>query len=168
MEKGISRRVNVLTILNVLILIFVLFISLNNPTPLTTTTNITAKPNDGKNAYQLALDSGFVGTQSDYMDSLKGKDSVSIKTTEKTLQEKPVNGLDAKPCEVSLADTGYYLNCPNSSVLIPRPVDGTNGEDGDTILFRTNGSTCKVEYKYGNKRVWVELVRDPDCEPQNG
>ncbi len=44
--------------------------------------NETIKGDDGKSAYQIALDNGFEGTEQEWLDSLKGADGESYNDTE--------------------------------------------------------------------------------------
>lgn len=139
MDKGLNRRFNLLTLLNLVILVFVLLISFNNPTPLQSNTYITAKPDNGKSAYELAQAGGFKGSLEEYQASLRGANSESVVERTTILKDLPTNGKDAVPCEVSSNEDGsFLLKCANTSVVIPKPIDGTNGENGDTVLFRTN------------------------------
>ena len=50
---------------------------------------------DGKSAYQIALDNGFVGTEAEWLESLKGKDSPKI-TLEEMYQSAKDNGYEGE------------------------------------------------------------------------
>lgn len=58
---------------------------------------------DGKSAYQIAVDDGFKGTESEWLESLKGKDGINGKDG---LNGKDgVNGKDGKDCTCGESET---------------------------------------------------------------
>ena len=154
MHKDINKRVNLLTLLNILTLIFVLALSFQNPTVVNPTTSVVGKNGrDGKDG---------IGQD--------GKNAVSYVQTVKQIEQlPPVNGINGDSCSATNDASGdVAFECGGTRAVLKQPLSGVDGTDGRTVQFQTNQDTCFVQYKYDDSRSWNDLVRDPDCEPQNG
>lgn len=154
----INKRLNRLTFVNILILIFIVVFSLNRPPAFIQ--NVTQQAKDGAN--------GSNGTN-----GINGTNAVSfLKTVTLEKQLPPINGQDAQPCTTFNNDAGDLVNqCPNGTMaVLKQPLNGENGVDGRTIQFQTDQNTCNIQFKYEDSRTWGNFfnLKDPDCVAQNG
>lgn len=97
----------------------------------------------GKSAYNVAVDNGFIGTEQDWLNSLKGangKDSISTNTIvkkETTIEHETV---------------------------VQVPVNGKDGKDGESqrqIIIEVDPETCMLRSKYDGDRTWNDLAQLP-------
>ncbi len=96
---------------------------------------------NGKSAYELALDDGFVGSEIEWLKSLKGKDGSKGDRGETGNTGRPgINGKSAYELAVDNGFTGTQAEWFNSL----KGKDGRDGVDGD------NGKTPYIN----NKGVW--------------
>jgi hypothetical protein len=121
----------------------------------------------GLSAYQVALESGFKGTEAQWLASLKGddgKDSVSKETTVHTkttvVKEVPINGKDGQSSYdlwLSLGNIGTEQDY----------IDSLKGESGDIIptLLRFNETTGNFETKLLTDTFWKVV---PSCGGDTG
>lgn len=68
---------------------------------------------NGKSAYEIAVDNGFVGTEQEWLESLKGED-----------------GKDATAPTVEIDDGGYWVINGKATNVLAVGVNGENGKDG--------------------------------------
>ena len=68
---------------------------------------------NGKSAYEIAVDNGFVGTEQEWLESLKGED-----------------GKDATAPTVEIDDGGYWVINGKVTNVLAVGVNGANGKDG--------------------------------------
>ena len=107
----------------------------------------------GLSAYEVAVKNGFVGTESDWLISLNGKDSVSKETTVHTetqvIEQVPINGKDGQ--------SSYDLWLALGNTGSPQDYLSTlKGSDGKTVttLLRFNETTGKFETKLSTDTFW--------------
>ena len=83
---------------------------------------VVIKGEDGKSAYQIALDNGFVGTQEEWLESLHGKDG-----------KDGQNGQDGK---TPVKGTDYFDGKDGK--------DGKDGQNGVSCTHKWDGTTLTV------------------------
>lgn len=75
---------------------------------------------DGKSAYEIAVENGFVGTEQDWLDSLNGKNGLDGS-----------NGFSPEITVKAQTDSEYILNITTSTGIITTPnLQGKDGKDG--------------------------------------
>lgn len=99
---------------------------------------------DGKSAYQIALDNGFIGTETAWLESLKGERGTD-----------GINGIDGQDGADGIGISNVVINSDGELVLtytngestnLGKVVgaDGTNGTDGKDGTNGTNGVGIKT------------------------
>nr|WP_277875397.1 hypothetical protein [Aequorivita sp. KMM 9714] len=86
----------------------------------TTDTGVKAKGEDGKSAYQVAAENGYVGTEAEWLQSLKGADGA--------------DGADGSV--VTIENGNWYIDGVDTGVA----AGGQNGQDGLTPEIGANGN----------------------------
>ncbi|NGX84693.1 collagen-like protein, partial [Aequorivita sp. KMM 9714] len=86
----------------------------------TTDTGVKAQGEDGKSAYQVAVENGYVGTEAEWLQSLKGADGA--------------DGADGSV--VTIVNGNWYIDGVDTGVA----AGGQNGQDGLTPEIGTNGN----------------------------
>lgn len=98
---------------------------------------------DGKSAYEIAVENGYEGTETDWLESLKGADGTSI-TVESSEEDDTGNTI------VNFSD--------GSSVTVNKGDTGNDGNDGKEITLRLNSETNNLEWQYVGDESWTELI----------
>lgn len=83
---------------------------------------------DGKSAYEIAIENGFEGTETEWLDSLQGEDGVDGKDGKPGADGK--NGIDGTPCTHRWSGTTLYVT--SASGTTSANLKGDKGEKGDT------------------------------------
>ena len=107
---------------------------------------------DGKSAYEIWLDNGHTGTQSDFLNWLKGENGVGIDGITPQLR---INE-DTDFWEVSY-DNGANWTSLNIKATGEKGGDGENGQDGTTPQLRINETTNEWEVSYDKGATWTSL-----------
>ena len=108
---------------------------------------ISEKGKDGKSAYEIALENGFVGTESEWLESLKGADG-----------KDGINGKDGVD------------GAPGQDGLDGQPgkdgIDGQNGADGQDGVNGSDGKSAyiiAVEHGFtGTETEWLASLKGAD------
>lgn len=105
---------------------------------------------DGKSAFEIAVENGFIGTETEWLESLKGKDGADGKDGDVGPQgEQGPPGADGQPGKDGL----------NGS-------DGRDGQPGKDGADGTNGKSAfeiAVEYGFvGTETEWLESLKGKD------
>ena len=139
---------------------------------------ISEKGTDGKSAFEIAVENGFIGTEAEWLESLKGKDGKDGVDGKNGQDGK--DGIDGKSAyEIAIAN-GYFgtesewlesLNGKNGIDGQPGKdgIDGTNGQDGKDGIDGTPGTDGKsayiiaVEHGFtGTETEWLESLKGKD------
>lgn len=97
----------------------------------------------GRSAYQIAVDNGFVGTEQEWLASLNGKDGKSAYeiAVESGLFEgseedwlKALNGTDGKSAYEIACEKGLFDGTEEQWLASLNGVDGLNGKDGKDVF----------------------------------
>lgn len=119
---------------------------------------------NGADAYQVALKNGFMGTESEWLASLKGSDSLSTHTV---VEEKTVV-VEQVPIQGERGKNNYelWLDLGNNGSLIDYQ-NTLKGVDGKTVttLIRLNETTGKIETKLSTDSFWKVI---PSCGGTSG
>lgn len=150
-----------------LLLLVVLFVQMysliNEPKYTNKTTTVYSTGQKGLSAYEVWLESGNVGTEHDFLNTLvpaspdkpreprDGKDAVAHAVP--AINGK--DGLNAAPCTAS-QDT-LTITCPDGSKLVIPQITTAN------IAFNANKDTCFLEVKNASDRLFAPLIKDPEC-----
>ena len=108
---------------------------------------ISEKGKDGKSAYEIALENGFVGTESEWLESLKGADG-----------KDGINGKDG------------VAGAPGQDGIDGQPgkdgIDGQNGADGQDGVNGSDGKSAyiiAVEHGFtGTETEWLASLKGAD------
>ena len=107
----------------------------------------------GKSAYEIAVENGFVGTEAEWLESLKGD------TGDK--------GEDATPPSIEISEDGYWIingvKTEIKAVGVDGSVgsdgeDGEDGKDGREVEFRTGSTHIQWRYNGEGDSAWRDLV----------
>lgn len=139
---------------------------------------ISEKGADGKSAFEIAVENGFIGTEAEWLESLKGKDGKDG-VDEKNGQDGK-DGIDGKSAyEIAIAN-GYFgtesewlESLKGKNGIDGQPgkdgIDGTNGQDGKDGIDGTPGTDGKsayiiaVEHGFtGTETEWLESLKGKD------
>ena len=139
---------------------------------------ISEKGADGKSAFEIAVENGFIGTEAEWLESLKGKDGKDGVDGKNGQDGK--DGIDGKSAyEIAIAN-GYFgtesewlesLKGKNGIDGEPGKdgIDGTNGQDGKDGIDGTPGTDGKsayiiaVEHGFtGTETEWLESLKGKD------
>lgn len=171
--KSLNRKLNLVLILLAFVLFFAFTIARSKDIKILQTKVVNAQGQKADSNYDIWLRNGFKGTEYDFLlwqkgqSGSDGKNSVSQTTILK--ETLPINGKDGSSCSVSEDESYVYFKCTDgSNVTLEKPKDGEDGADSGRVQFQTNPKTCNKEYKYDNTKLWIVLVRDPDCVVKNG
>lgn len=91
---------------------------------------------NGKSAYEIAVENGFVGTEQEWLDSLKGKD-----------------GQNAIAPTVEIDDGGYWVINGKATNVLAVGVDGKDGKDGINGKDGKDGTTPTISISSDN--YWI-------------
>ena len=139
---------------------------------------ISEKGADGKSAFEIAVENGFIGTEAEWLDSLKGKDGKDGVDGKNGQDGK--DGIDGKSAyEIAIAN-GYFgtesewlESLKGKNGIDGQPgkdgIDGTNGQDGKDGIDGTPGTDGKsayiiaVEHGFtGTETEWLESLKGKD------
>ena len=133
---------------------------------------------DGKSAYQVALDGGFVGSQSQWLASLvgpkgdKGDAGTSFKVDATALFSQR-STYDAQPDGFSFlaADTGMlYFRVGVSGWSAPIPFgkgdQGLPGANGKEVQLQKTAT--HIQWRYVGEAVWIDLIPIEDLRGPQG
>ena len=112
------------------------------------------KGKDGKSAYQIAIENGFVGTEIEWLESLKGADG-----------QDGVNGIDGKSAyEIAVANgfTGTEVEWLES-LKGSNGRDGVDGKDGADGTDGKSAYIIAVEHGFtGTETEWLASLKGAD------
>jgi len=136
---------------------------------------ISEKGADGKSAFEIAVENGFIGTEAEWLESLKGKDGKDGVDGKNGQDGK--DGIDGKSAyEIAIAN-GYFgtesewlESLKGKNGIDGQPgkdgIDGTNGQDGKDGIDGTPGTDGKsayiiaVEHGFtGTETEWLESLK---------
>lgn len=139
---------------------------------------ISEKGADGKSAFEIAVENGFIGTEAEWLESLKGKDGKDGVDGKNGQDGK--DGIDGKSAyEIAIAN-GYFgtesewlESLKGKNGIDGQPgkdgIDGTNGQDGKDGIDGTPGTDGKsayiiaVEHGFtGTETEWLESLKGKD------
>ena len=139
---------------------------------------ISEKGTDGKSAFEIAVENGFIGTEAEWLESLKGKDGKDGVDGKNGQDGK--DGIDGKSAyEIAIAN-GYFgtesewlESLKGKNGIDGQPgkdgIDGTNGQDGKDGIDGTPGTDGKsayiiaVEHGFtGTEAEWLESLKGKD------
>ena len=139
---------------------------------------ISEKGADGKSACEIAVENGFIGTEAEWLESLKGKDGKDGVDGKNGQDGK--DGIDGKSAyEIAIAN-GYFgtesewlESLKGKNGIDGQPgkdgIDGTNGQDGKDGIDGTPGTDGKsayiiaVEHGFtGTETEWLESLKGKD------
>lgn len=136
--------------------------------------------NQGKSAYQIAVDNGFVGTEQEWLESLKGSDGKSAYdialesglfdgTKEEWLSA--INGSDGKSVYEIAIETGSFAGTEEewlASINGQDGLNGLNGKDGKDV-FEVWYDAVKLEgYKGSYSDFLLEYIKGSVVITQDG
>ncbi len=146
----------------------------------------------GKSAYEIAVENGFVGTEAEWLESLKGQDGKdgqngvtptissdgywvinNVKTNVKARGEDGADGADGVAPTIEISLDGYWVI---NNVKTNVKAEGTNGADGKNGANGTDGADGKSAYEIavengfvGTEAEWLESLKGQDGKDgQNG
>ena len=100
------------------------------------------KGDNGKSAYEIAVENGFTGSEVDWLESLKGE-----------------TGDKGKELEIKVED-GFikhrYIGEKWYDLIDLKSLVGEKGEDGKNLIF--NVSATHLQYKYDGDEKWLDLL----------
>lgn len=112
---------------------------------------------NGKSAYEMAVENGFVGTEAEWLESLKGDDGKDGTNGKAGVDGKDgadgkdgVNGQDGKSAYEIAVENGFV----GTETEWLESLKGSDGKDGSTI----EDKTCIVYYYDGDDLLGSELV----------
>lgn len=107
----------------------------------------------GRSAYQVAVDNGFIGTEEEWLTSLIG----------------PI-GPDAIPVEIRATDTyiqwKYINDITWTNIIALSALIGPQGIKGNEIQLRTNET--HIQWKYDNEEEWTNLIALSELQGPQG
>ena len=110
--------------------------------------------------YELALKHGFVGSEDEYLLSLKGKDSFSTSTVTEVQTVKEVTTIEQVPVDGKDAKNNYelWLSLGNKGTLEDYFLT-LKGKDGLPLSLdiRLNGDTGKLQTKLPTDTFWKNI-----------
>lgn len=124
---------------------------------------ISEKGKDGKSAYEIALENGFVGTETEWLESLKGANGKD--------GQNGVNGSDGKSAYEIAVENGFVGTESEWLVSLEGSdgKDGVNGKDGADGQDGINGADGKsayiiaVEHGFtGTETEWLASLKGAD------
>ena len=139
---------------------------------------ISEKGADGKSAFEIAVENGFIGTEAEWLESLKGKDGKDGVDGKNGQDGK--DGIDGKSAyEIAIAngyfctDFEWFESLKGKNGIDGQPgkdgIDGTNGQDGKDGIDGTPGTDGKsayiiaVEHGFtGTETEWLESLKGKD------
>ena len=110
-----------------------------------------SKPKDGKSAYELAVENGFSGSVTEWLDSMKGgiKDIIKISSSNITINTGVMTSMNASYITTNNVTTGSFVvsghtvvvarDCPAliiGKINSPKPTDSTLTGTGNAITLR--------------------------------
>lgn len=132
---------------------------------------------NGKSAYQLAVDAGFVGTQAAWLQSLKGADGLNGSDGADGTNGREVElGSDATHIKWRFLGDTAWVNLIARADLRGLPgadgVDGTNGADGvagaDGKSVELQKSATHVQWRQVGTTAWINLIALTDLKGSAG
>lgn len=116
----------------------------------------------GFSAYEIAVRSGFIGTEAEWLETLKGKDgtSISIIGTLQSIEELPVSGSHLGDCYLIDGDLWIYSNSPLTDDKNYRGFTNAGriqGPAGREVQMRVNQSNM-IQWKYIDEVEWNDLI----------
>ena len=139
---------------------------------------ISEKGADGKSAFEIAVENGFIGTEAEWLESLKGKDGKDGVDGKNGQDGK--DGIDGKSAyEIAIAncyfctESEWLESLKGKNGIDGQPgkdgIDGTNGQDGKDGIDGTPGTDGKsayiiaVEHGFtGTETEWLESLKGKD------
>ncbi len=142
---------------------------------------ISEKGADGKSAFEIAVENGFVGTEAEWLESLKGKDGTDGQPgkdgIDGTNGQDGKDGIDGKSAyEIAIAN-GYFgteaewleslRGSDGKDGIDGQPgkdgIDGTNGQDGkDGIDGKSAYEIAIANGFFGTESEWLESLKGSD------
>ena len=138
---------------------------------------------NGKSAYEIAVENGFVGTEAEWLESLKGQDGKDAEGPTIEINDDGYWVINGKPTDVlavakdgkdgvtpTISSDGYWvINNVKTSIK----AKGENGEDGANGADGTSGKSAyeiAVENGFvGTEAEWLESLKGQDGKDgQNG
>lgn len=114
---------------------------------------------DGKSAYEIAVDNGFVGTEEEWLESLKGD-------TGATGPAGPTGPAGANGNTPYIQD-GYWFIGSSSTGVLARGTNGTDGQDGQAFAMQSGLFSTTANYgQPGNVGPSEEVLQQLPTLPQ--
>ena len=114
---------------------------------------------DGKSAYEIAVDNGFVGTEEEWLASLKGD-------TGATGPAGPTGAAGADGNTPYIQDSYWFIGGSSTGVLA-RGTNGTNGQDGQAFAMQSGLFSTPANYgQPGNVGPSEEVLQQLPTLPQ--
>ncbi len=107
---------------------------------------------DGKSAYEIAVENGFVGTEAEWLESLKGQDGK--------------DGEDGVTPTITISSDGYWVINNVKTNVKAKGEDGADGKDGTNGTDGADGKSAydiAVENGFvGTEAEWLESLKGQD------
>ena len=122
------------------------------------------KGDDGLSAYEIALKNGFVGTEEEWLESLKGEQGIPGEQGVPGENGEDGNGI------VSIEKTGtsgyvdtytiLFANGTSTTFTVKNGANGTNGENGKTPIFKSENNKLYVSYNDGGQWTYLQDIQE--------
>lgn len=109
---------------------------------------ISEKGKDGKSAYEIAIEHGFVGTEAEWLESLKGVDGLPGKDGKSGADGLPgrdgINGTDGKSAYIIAVEHGF-TGTENEWLQSLKGADGKDGITPDMSDYATKADIAELQ-----------------------
>lgn len=127
---------------------------------------------DGKSAYEIAVENGFVGTEEEWLASLKGADgtSITIKDDLVSTDELPSSNQTIGDCYLINGNLWVYTNSSDEGAINgfidAGNIQGPAGKNGKEVELQV-ADDC-IQWKYNSDITWTNLISLSDLKGAQG